>query len=156
MPGALRVQLHPGDAVMFNSFMLHRGRYHADCPRRTLMLTYSSPDNRRNDYFTNQPWFLEPGHLDGLAPRTRALFERYIELFTPFWRSRAAQAPHVIEAAGPRMGGSIAGYLACAPFARSPTRGRMPHRLCGDSSSTARAVASAVSRLYWPLLTLAP
>ncbi len=91
MPGALRVSLQPGDGVMFNSYSLHRGRYHLDRPRRTFMLTYSSPDSTSNDYFTNQPWFLEPGHLDGLAPPTRAVCERFIEGFKPFWL--AAEPP---------------------------------------------------------------
>jgi hypothetical protein len=92
MPGAVRVALQPGDGVMFNSFALHRGRYHHDRPRRTLMLTYSAPNNLSNDYFTDQPWFLEPGHLDPLAPRTRALFERFIARFKPFWLEQAQRA----------------------------------------------------------------
>ena len=39
MPGALRVCLQPGDAVLFNAFGFHRGRYHAANPRRTVMWT---------------------------------------------------------------------------------------------------------------------
>jgi ectoine hydroxylase-related dioxygenase (phytanoyl-CoA dioxygenase family) len=33
MPGALRIGLEPGDAVLFNSNGFHRGRYHVDKPR---------------------------------------------------------------------------------------------------------------------------
>lgn len=37
MPGAVRVALDPGDAVLFNPMAIHRGRYHANRLRRTLM-----------------------------------------------------------------------------------------------------------------------
>jgi ectoine hydroxylase-related dioxygenase (phytanoyl-CoA dioxygenase family) len=91
MPGAVRMALRPGDGLMFNSYALHRGRYHRDRLRRTFMLTYSSPGSMRYDTFTDQQWFLEPGHLDTLAPRTRALFERFIALFKPHWLDPARQ-----------------------------------------------------------------
>jgi len=41
MPGALRFRMEPGDAVDFMANGLHRGRYHSDKLRRTLMPTYS-------------------------------------------------------------------------------------------------------------------
>ena len=41
MPGAVRVALAPGDAVLFNPMAIHRGRYDANRIRRTLMLTYT-------------------------------------------------------------------------------------------------------------------
>ena len=63
MPDALRIALQPGDAVAFNPFGLHRGRYHTDKPRLTLMLTYTACTHPRFDYFSNQPWFDEPGYL---------------------------------------------------------------------------------------------
>jgi ectoine hydroxylase-related dioxygenase (phytanoyl-CoA dioxygenase family) len=86
MPGALRIRLEPGDAVLFNSFGHHRGRYHADKPRRSLMLTYSRRSVPTEDYFTDQPWFLEPGYLDGLPPRTRRFFADFVEVFGRFWQ----------------------------------------------------------------------
>jgi ectoine hydroxylase-related dioxygenase (phytanoyl-CoA dioxygenase family) len=89
MPGALRAALQPGDAVAFNSMALHRGRYHADKPRRTLMLTYTTPRNAPHDYFSNQPWFLEEGHLDGVSRRTRAFVDRFIEQFKADWAAPA-------------------------------------------------------------------
>jgi ectoine hydroxylase-related dioxygenase (phytanoyl-CoA dioxygenase family) len=86
MPGAVRVRLEPGDAVAFNARALHRGRYHTDKLRRTLMLTYSTLSGiHPPDYFNRQPWFLEPGHLDPLQPRTRAFFERFIAEFRETW-----------------------------------------------------------------------
>lgn len=90
MPGALRVALEPGDGVIFDAKMLHRGRYHAARPRRTLMLTTSTLNARRDDFFTRQPWFLESGYLDGLPPRQRAFYERFVEQFSPAWASVAA------------------------------------------------------------------
>ena len=87
MPGALRVALEPGDAVAFNSMGLHRGRYHADKLRRTLMLTYTKRSIPKFDYFSNQPWFDTPGYLDRLTRRTRAFFEPFITEYGKQWRS---------------------------------------------------------------------
>lgn len=85
MPGSLRLALKAGDAALFNPNGLHRGRYHADKLRRTLMFTYSKSSQPRFDYFTDQPWFLLPGYLDGLAPRTRAFFEPFVAEFRSRW-----------------------------------------------------------------------
>ena len=85
MPGALRLPLRAGDVALFNPNGLHRGRYHADKLRRTLMLTYTKTSCPCSDYFSDQPWFLEPGHLDGLRPRTRAFFAPFMELYREFW-----------------------------------------------------------------------
>lgn len=41
MPGAYRAVLAAGDACVFNSISIHRGRYHADKLRRTLMFDYA-------------------------------------------------------------------------------------------------------------------
>mgnify|MGYP001234141538 CR=1 FL=1 len=86
MPGALRVALEPGDAVAFNPCGLHRGRYHIDKLRRTLMLTYTQSSAPRFDYFSDQPWFLEEGYLAGLNAETRGFFERFIEQYRRDWK----------------------------------------------------------------------
>lgn len=88
MPGALRVALEAGDAVAFNPCGLHRGRYHVDKLRRTLMLTYTKASAPRFDYFSDQPWFLRAGYLDGLDGETQAFFARFIEQYRADW-SRA-------------------------------------------------------------------
>jgi hypothetical protein len=86
MPGAARTHQEPGDAAAFNAFGLHRGRYHADRYRRTLMLTYTAMGTKRTrDYFSDQPWCLEPGYLDGVKPETRVLFERFIQEYRDYW-----------------------------------------------------------------------
>ena len=87
MPDAVGAHLEPGDMAAFHPFGLHRGRYHADKGRRSLMLTYtamSAPPMQ--DQFSDQPWFLEPGYLDGVSPGARAFFERFIEVYRDYWR----------------------------------------------------------------------
>ena len=85
MPGAVRIALEPGDAVGFNPAGLHRGRYHTDRLRRTLMLTYTRADAPCSDYFSHQPWMLSPGYLDGLSPDERAFFEVFIAQYRSDW-----------------------------------------------------------------------
>lgn len=85
MPGAQRVELAPGDAVLFNPMAIHRGRYHADRLRRTLMLTYTKSSEPYVDYFSNQPWFLAPGYLDMLSPQARPFFDRFVAIYQANW-----------------------------------------------------------------------
>ncbi len=89
MPGALRLALAAGDAALFNPYGLHRGRYHTGRLRRTLMLTYTKTADPYYDYFSNQPWFLEPDYLDGLKPATRAFFAPFVAMYTRFWQEKA-------------------------------------------------------------------
>ena len=91
MPGAVRVDLKPGDAVAFNPMGLHRGRYHTDRLRRTLMLTYTHVDHPRFDYFSDQPWFDEKGYLDGLPPCDASFFARFVEAYGHQWRQKERQ-----------------------------------------------------------------
>ena len=86
MPDALRVALQPGDAVAFNAFGLHRGRYHADKSRRTLMLTYTRTSTPIYDYFSHQPWFVEPGYMEVFQPKTRAFFEPFLSTYQEDWQ----------------------------------------------------------------------
>jgi hypothetical protein len=92
MPGALRLGLAAGDAALFNPYGLHRGRYHTERPRRTLMLTYTKTSAPYYDYFSNQPWFLEPGYLDGLSPQSRAFFAPFVTLYREFWAEKSANS----------------------------------------------------------------
>lgn len=92
MPGAVRLSLDPGDAALFNPMGLHRGRYHEEKLRRTLMLTYTSSASKTSDYFSHQPWFLERGYLDGLQPATRRFYERFVELYRADWVAEPTDA----------------------------------------------------------------
>ncbi|WP_164545606.1 phytanoyl-CoA dioxygenase family protein [Paenibacillus albus] len=87
MPNAMRIPLKAGDAVIFNPYGLHRGRYHKDIPRRTLMLTYTRSTSVQFDYFSNQPWCAEPDYLNGLSPRATAYFQQFINAYHGFWES---------------------------------------------------------------------
>ena len=85
IPGAVRIALEPGDAVGFNAYGLHRGRYHADRLRRTFMLTYTDARRLVSDYFSSQPWFRAPGYLDGLAPYERRFFDAFVAAYEQDW-----------------------------------------------------------------------
>ena len=87
MPGALRVHQAAGDAVLFNPAAIHRGRYYSDIPRSTLMLTYTKVSEPYSDFFSNQPWFIQPGYMDHLSPATRAFFEPFVAQYESYWRS---------------------------------------------------------------------
>ena len=52
MPGAFRPLLHPGDGILFNSISIHRGRYHADKLRRTLMIDFVKTRVAEEDFKT--------------------------------------------------------------------------------------------------------
>lgn len=86
MPNALRFNQEPGDMIAFDSNGLHRGRYHSDKIRRTLMLTYSTKPFF--DYFTDQPWFLTDQNFKNLPLKTQAFFEPFIETFRPKWEEK--------------------------------------------------------------------
>jgi hypothetical protein len=82
--------LQPGDAVAFNPLALHRGRYHADKLRRTLMLTYTSSEHPRFDYFSDQPWFDDDGYLHGVDEHTWRFFSAFVERYGRDWRTKLA------------------------------------------------------------------
>lgn len=85
MPNALRVALQPGDAVGFNAYGLHRGRYHSNRLRRTFMLTFTDSRKPLADYFSHQPWFRSPRYLDGLNDAQRRFFEEFIATYSESW-----------------------------------------------------------------------
>jgi hypothetical protein len=92
MPNAYRAHLQAGDAAAFDAYGLHRGRYHVDKLRRTLMLTYTTASQPYFDHFSDQPWFLEPGYLDGTKPETRRFLQSYIEAYRSFWQENLGKA----------------------------------------------------------------
>jgi ectoine hydroxylase-related dioxygenase (phytanoyl-CoA dioxygenase family) len=88
MPNAMRVVQNAGDAVLFNAMCIHRGRYYSDKPRRTLMLTYTKQSEPWFDYFSDQPWFLNAGYLDGLSQHAQSFYERFIAQYEQNWRAK--------------------------------------------------------------------
>jgi len=90
MPGATRVFQQPGDAVLVSALMIHRGRYHRQPPRRTLMPTYTKTSEPWFDSFSDQPWFLSAGYRAHLSPQADTFFERFIAQYRSDWLRTAA------------------------------------------------------------------
>jgi len=97
MPGALRLNLEPGDLAFFHVNALHRGLYYQGVPRRTIAVTFSRQSEVRKataetmkawrGYIaTYQPWLLKPGYLDGVSDSARELFERFIDTYRDSWK----------------------------------------------------------------------
>lgn len=74
LPSALRLSLRAGDALLFHAWGIHRGRYVASRPRRTLDLIYNigaPPAGCPRDAFA------QPVPLTGLSPTARAFFTAF-------------------------------------------------------------------------------
>jgi hypothetical protein len=82
----LRLQQRAGDAVIFNSAGLHRGRCYADNSRLTFMLTYTPHHIRHCNYFTYQPWMQDREYLNGISPGARVFLEEFISAYQESWR----------------------------------------------------------------------
>ena len=98
MPGAVHVTLAPGDAALFTQLCIHRGRYHTDKLRRTLMVSVKkraaaehSLRQRGLDQYSDQPWFLLPDYLNGVTPEARAFFGAFVDFYAPRWRAKLAE-----------------------------------------------------------------
>eukprot|EP01052_Picozoa_sp_SAG31_P029136 SAG31_NODE_2873_length_4972_cov_3.088241_5_plen_349_part_00 len=113
MPGAERELLQPGDALVFNPWVLHRGHYTERAgPRRSFMWTYGKgprasfyANQSHLDGFTDQPWMLEPEYTTGLTTSAKRVFAKFVSIYGPHIRqantmgavqaaeSKAAQRP---------------------------------------------------------------
>ena len=98
MPGAVRLSLEAGDAALFTQLCIHRGRYHADKTRRTLMLSVKkiaaaelTLRQRGLDQYSDKPWFLLPDYLHNIEPQARAFFAEFVDFYGPHWRARLAE-----------------------------------------------------------------
>jgi len=92
MPGALRISLDAGDAAAINSLGIHRGRYHTDKLRRTAMITYTKSSMPVFDYFSTQPWFLNPAYRARIPSDVRPFYDAFIVTYADFWRSEATDS----------------------------------------------------------------
>jgi hypothetical protein len=85
MPNAMRIHLKAGDAIMLNQVGIHRGRYHADKLRRTLMFSYAPANNptfaAKKDI--NEQWFSE-AYLDQLSPRAAVYYKEFIKAYEEY------------------------------------------------------------------------
>ena len=98
MPGAVRLHQEPGDAVLFTQLSIHRGRYHTDNLRRSLMISVKkraaaefSIRERGLNYASDQPWFLLTGYLDGVSEGARAFFQEFVDFYAPLWRVKLTE-----------------------------------------------------------------
>lgn len=98
MPGAVRVKLEPGDAALFTQLCIHRGRYHTDKLRRTLMISAKKKAaaehtlrQRGLDPYSDQPWFLLPEYFDGVSPQAQAFFQGFVDCYAPHWKTRLTE-----------------------------------------------------------------
>lgn len=74
LPGSVRLTLRAGDALLFHAWGIHRGRYVATRPRRTLDLIYNigaPPPGCPRDAFA------EAVPLTGLSPTAHAFFTAF-------------------------------------------------------------------------------
>eukprot|EP01051_Picozoa_sp_SAG22_P001972 SAG22_NODE_83_length_21704_cov_58.556584_15_plen_347_part_00 len=86
MPGAERIALSAGDALAFNPFCHHRGRYHADKKRRTLMISMRARRLPLYDYFSDQPWCEDDGYLSGLSQGAARFWREFIADYSAQWQ----------------------------------------------------------------------
>jgi len=105
LPGALRLELEPGDLAFFHVNALHRGGYPAGVTRRTIAVTFARASHRRvataesmvqrTGYVaTYQPWLLKPDYLEGCRPAAREFYERTIDVYRDSWKRDYLQPLH--------------------------------------------------------------
>lgn len=80
MPGALKVSLKAGQAVLYNNNLIHRGcSENANVPRRTLHMGYHSADKPPTwHFYLLDGNLLTAQYLDTLSPRMRQMMEEYL------------------------------------------------------------------------------
>src|SRR5690606_9857498 len=83
MRGAQRIALDTGDACLFHAWMIHRGRYRAGVPRRTLDLIYKWGSGAATPPLPT--CFADLTLLDSLSEHARAFYERFIRAYQASW-----------------------------------------------------------------------
>jgi len=87
MPGGQALPLQAGDALLFHAWSIHRGRYSARKPRRTLDIIFiiGAP----NDWGVPTPGcFREPSVMDALSPAARDFYAAFAAADEAHWRRR--------------------------------------------------------------------
>lgn len=87
MPGGMALPLKAGDALLFHAWSIHRGRYVATQPRRTLDIIYGI--GTPMDWSPAMPSCIrDPRVMEALSPNARAFYERFIAAHAPLWDRR--------------------------------------------------------------------
>jgi hypothetical protein len=87
MPGRRKIELRAGDACLFHAWGIHRGRYRADIPRRTLDVIYGW--GGACSYSPPPPMcFTDPELLARLSPHARNFFDYFISAYKGYWNQR--------------------------------------------------------------------
>lgn len=82
MPGAMVVEMQPGDIVFYNANLWHRGWNQSGGIRWTMHCAFWRPDYAVMQHEYNQrDAMLTPGHLDRMPKATRAQIERYLAAY---------------------------------------------------------------------------
>ncbi|MCG8355146.1 MAG: phytanoyl-CoA dioxygenase family protein [Kiloniellales bacterium] len=84
MPGARRIALAAGDAVIFDSWSIHRGRYVAGRPRRTFDAIYAWGEVWEEGV-PPPTCFTDATLLAQLSAGARDLFGRFVGVYSPYW-----------------------------------------------------------------------
>jgi hypothetical protein len=89
MPNAVRIHLKAGDAILLNQVGIHRGRYHMDKLRRTLMFSYTPANNPTfcHPQHVNEQWKSDH-YLDRLSSRAADYYKDYIKIYQEFEAGR--------------------------------------------------------------------
>ncbi|MCG8547860.1 MAG: phytanoyl-CoA dioxygenase family protein [Alphaproteobacteria bacterium] len=84
MAGARRIVLRAGDAVLFNAWGIHQGRYDPARARRTLDILYQFGELCR-EAVPPPTCFEDPAILERASPEAQAFFGRFIDAYAPLW-----------------------------------------------------------------------
>lgn len=85
IPGARRIALAAGDAVIFHAWSIHRGRYVAGRPRRTFDAIYGW-GGVCEAAVPPPTCFEDAALLARLSSGARALFGRFVDVYRPYWK----------------------------------------------------------------------
>src|SRR5262249_44847284 len=82
MPGAMVVEMEPGDIAYYNANLWHRGWNPAGKTRWTMHSAFWKPEYpvMRHEHGQREA-MLTPGHLDKFPPRARAQVQRYLDAY---------------------------------------------------------------------------
>lgn len=78
LPNEVTLYCEPGDLVLFNALILHRGSTKAGSERRTVHFSLQAKDETKGGY-TSRPWMKDEAYRESLHPVTQELITSLIE-----------------------------------------------------------------------------